>query len=65
MTVRPIPGPWRLPPPFRPRYVDTTVDAVEWVAPCDLCGMDAPWRKDRDAVKPACACPCQPVEGAA
>jgi hypothetical protein len=64
VTIRPVPGPWRIPPPFRPRYVDTP-DAVEWVALCDRCGMDAPWRKGKDAARPTCQCPCQPQEGAA
>jgi hypothetical protein len=43
VTIRPVPGPWRVPPPFRPRYVDTVADEVTYTAQCDRCGRDAAW----------------------
>jgi hypothetical protein len=65
VTIRPVPGPWRVPGPFRPRYVDPAADEVTYTATCDRCGGDATWRKGKDATKPTCTCTCSPVEGAA
>jgi hypothetical protein len=65
VTIRPVPGPWRVPAPFRPRYVDPAPAEVTWQAQCDRCGHDATWRKGKDAITPTCTCTCSPVEGAA
>jgi hypothetical protein len=65
VTIRPVPGPWRVPPPFRPRYVDTVADEVTWTAQCDRCGRDAAWTRHRDAVRPTCTCTCNVRDGAA
>jgi hypothetical protein len=64
VTIRPVPGPWLLPPIGR-RYVDTTPAEVTWQAQYDRCGLDATWRKGKDAKRPTCTCTCQPEEGAA
>lgn len=41
MTLRPTPGPWRIPAPFRPRYVDTAAHEVAYIATCDRGPHDA------------------------